>query len=142
MRLFRDWASQRGLLRSETAYVGRTPGRRELRFSQSGDPAVDPLGHDWKCHRCGGSGGFLIMEPPGPSCLACARLDALVFLAAGDAALTRLARAKSRTSAVVVRFSRARRRYERQGLLVEARALRDAERELGRPPAGEPPDER
>jgi hypothetical protein len=53
-----------------------------------------------------------------------------VFLASGDAALTRLARAKSRTRAVVVRFSRPRRRYERQGLLVEPEALRHAEREL------------
>ena len=103
---------------------------------------VEPLGHDWKCHRCGGSGGFLIMDQPGPWCLECARLDALVFLAAGDVALTRLARARSRTSAVVVRFSRARRRHERQGLLVEAQALRDAKRELRRPPATEPPDGR
>jgi hypothetical protein len=71
-----------------------------------------------------------------------ARLEALVFLAAGDAALTRLARARSRTSAVVVRFSRGRRRSERQGVLVAAQALRDAEHALRRPPAGEPPDER
>jgi len=36
-----------------------------------------------------------------------------------------------------VRFSRTRKRYERQGLLVEPQALADARRELGRP-EGEP----
>src|SRR5574342_680644 len=34
MRLFRDWASGRGLLPSETWYVGRTPDRQALRFSR------------------------------------------------------------------------------------------------------------
>jgi hypothetical protein len=67
------------------------------------------------------------MEDPGPVCMACADMDHLVFLAAGDAALTRRARAASRLSAVVVRFGRARRRYERQGILVEGQALEQAE---------------
>jgi hypothetical protein len=54
----------------------------------------------------------------------------LVFLAAGDALLTRRAKAGSERSAVVVRFSRSRGRYERQGLLVERRALEEAERQV------------
>jgi hypothetical protein len=54
-------------------------------------------------------------------------MDHLVFLEAGDAALTRRAKRASRLSAVVVRFSRARRRYERQGILVEEEALERAE---------------
>lgn len=91
---------------------------------------ISPLNDDWKCHRCGGTGGFLIMEHPGPACLKCARLERLEFLPSGDAALTRLAKAKSEVHAVVVRFSRTRRRYERQGILVEPKALRAAEREL------------
>jgi hypothetical protein len=49
---------------------------------------------------------------------------------AGDALLTRRAKAKSARSAVVGRFSRSRRRYERQGLLVEKRALANAQREI------------
>lgn len=93
---------------------------------------IEPLNDDWRCHRCGGSGGFLIMEQPGPACLKCTRLEQLAFLPSGNAALTRLAKAKSQLHAVVVRFSRSRRRYERQGLLVELEALRDAERELRR----------
>jgi hypothetical protein len=90
---------------------------------------IDPLNKEWKCHRCGGEGDFLIMEPPGPACLRCAGLDDLAVLAAGDLWLTRRAKAKSKRYAVVVRFSRSRRRYERRGLLVEREALANAERE-------------
>jgi hypothetical protein len=61
--------------------------------------------------------------------MACADLDHLVFLPAGTTALTRRARQHSGLSAVVVKFSRARRRYERQGVLVEEDALARAEAE-------------
>lgn len=77
-------------------------------------------------HRCGGTSDLLMMEPPGPACLRCVGLDDLEFLPAGDARLTRRAKANSTKYAVVVRFSRTRRRYERQGLLVEPRALAEA----------------
>ena len=87
---------------------------------------VEPL-NEWTCTGCGGSGSLLFMEDAGPLCLGCADLDHLVFLPAGDAALSRRARKASRLSAVVVRFSRARKRYERQGILVEEAALEQAE---------------
>jgi len=61
--------------------------------------------------------------------MACAEMDHLVFLPSGDAALTRRARRGSGLSAVVVRFSRSRKRYERQGILVEEAALDQAEAE-------------
>ncbi|MER7763992.1 DUF2293 domain-containing protein [Streptomyces sp. NPDC097619] len=61
-----------------------------------------------------------------PRCLRCAGLGDLVFLARGDAALTRRAREGSSRHAVVVRYVKRRRRTERQGLLVERRALRRA----------------
>jgi hypothetical protein len=89
---------------------------------------IQPQKPGWKCHRCGATGDFLIMEDPGPSCLACAGLGALVYLPRGDAGLSRRAKAKSKVHAVVMRFSRTRKRYERQGLLVEPEALREAER--------------
>jgi hypothetical protein len=92
---------------------------------------IQPLNTEWTCHRCGGSGGLLVMENPGPACLRCVGLDDLEFLPAGDALLTRRVKAKSARSAVVVRFSRSRHRYERQGLLVEAEALAAGQRELG-----------
>ena len=68
---------------------------------------------------CKGTGDLLIMDDAGPLCLACADTDHLVFLPSGEAALTRRAKKASGLSAVVVRWSRTRKRYERQGLLVE-----------------------
>lgn len=100
---------------------------------------VEPLKSDWQCHRCGGSGDFLMMEDPGPVCLRCMGLDNLEFLPAGDALLSRRAKAKSARYAVVVRFSRSRRRYERQGLLVEPQAISDVQRELEAQRRGDPP---
>src|SRR2546422_640286 len=123
MKLFRSWASAKGLVPSETSYVARMPQRRTLRFSKSGNPTIEqlyrthwisgelserkrerlaektsraaelvviqPLKAAWTCHRCGGTGDFLIMENLGPACLRCIGLDDLEVLAAGDALLTR-----------------------------------------------------
>jgi hypothetical protein len=163
MKVFRQWAAARGLKPSETVYVARTRDRRPLRFSKSGDEAIErayrthwispelserrrerlterqsrppdlvvvsPV-KEWTCATCGSEdGGWLIMQDPGTVCMACADMDHLVFLPSGDAALTRRANKNSRLSAVVVRFSRARKRYERQGILVEEEALERAEQE-------------
>ncbi|WP_406266118.1 DUF2293 domain-containing protein [Streptomyces sp. NBC_00191] len=68
-----------------------------------------------------------LLEFNAPVCLDCADLAHLVFLPRGSAALTRRAREASSLCAVVVRFSRRRKRYERQGLLVEEAALARAE---------------
>jgi hypothetical protein len=87
---------------------------------------ISPL-KEWICTECGGTGDLLFMEGDGPLCLVCADLDQLVFLPAGDAALTRRAKKASGLAAVVVRFSRSRGRYERQGVLVEEEALAQAE---------------
>jgi hypothetical protein len=84
------------------------------------------------CSECSAEllkGAYLLMEKGQPLCLTCADLDQLVFLPAGDAALSRRARKHSSLAAVVVRFSRARKRYERQGLLVTEDALAKAEDE-------------
>ena len=84
------------------------------------------------CSDCGAEltrGSFLEMEKQKALCLECADLDHLVFLQRGDVALTRRSRKYSNLSAVVVKFSRSRRRYERQGLLVESEALTRAENE-------------
>ena len=88
---------------------------------------------DSKCEECGERLGrqawITLEENKGALCLACADLDELVFLRSGDAALTRRAKKYSTLSAVVLKFSRARRQYERQGLLVEEDALNKAEEE-------------
>ena len=70
-----------------------------------------------------------LVRDKGALCLTCADLDHLVFLPSGDAALTRRAGKHSTLSAVVLKWSRARKRYERQGLLVEEGALEKAEAE-------------
>lgn len=62
-------------------------------------------------------------------CLACADLDHLAYLPSGNAALTRRAGKYSTLSAVVLKWSRSRNRYERQGLLVSTEALERAEAE-------------
>jgi hypothetical protein len=108
----------------------RKRARLAERASRPPDLVVISALHDWTCSVCGREdGGWLIMEDSGPVCMTCADIDHLAFLASGDAALTRRAKANSRLSAVVVRFSRARRRYERQGILVEDDALERAEAE-------------
>ena len=91
---------------------------------------IQPLNDELTCHRCGVCGSLLVMENPGPACLRCVGLDDLEFLPAGNAPLTRRVKANSARSAVVVRFSRSRRRYERQGLLVEPEAVTAAQRSL------------
>jgi hypothetical protein len=98
------------------------------RASRPPDLVVISALSEWTCEACGGTGDLLIMEGPGPLCLSCADMDHLVFLRAGDPALTRRAGRASRLSAVVVRFSRSRKRYERQGILIEEPALEQAER--------------
>lgn len=86
-----------------------------------------------KCDDCGENLGrqawITLQRDKGALCLTCADLDHLTFLPSGDAALTRRARKHSLLSAVVLKFSRARKRYERQGLLVEEVALQQAETE-------------
>ena len=83
-----------------------------------------------ECHEeLGGKAWITLVRDKGALCLACADLDQLVFLPSGDAALTRRAKKHSVLSAVVLKWSRARKRYERQGLLVEERALELAEDE-------------
>jgi len=86
--------------------------------------------HCGECDQDLGKKAWITLErEKGALCLACADLDELVFLPAGDAALTRRSKKYSQLSAVVLKFSKARGRYERQGLLVEEAALEQAEAE-------------
>jgi hypothetical protein len=152
------WGKGKALEPVETDYVAASRDRRQLRFSTASDPAterawrthwvspelspsqrdrmaappdlivVQPVS-DWSCAECGSTGDLLIMDGNDPLCLTCADLDHLVFLPAGDAALTRRAKQASGLSAVVVQWNRARRRNQRQGILVEEPALEQAEQQ-------------
>jgi len=88
---------------------------------------------DSSCSVCGtvlSPGSFLYVETDKPFCMKCAGFEDLVYLPSGNALLTRRARRYSARQLVVVRFSRARKRYERQGLLIEEQAYRRAVSEL------------
>ncbi|MFC5749942.1 DUF2293 domain-containing protein [Actinomadura rugatobispora] len=108
-----------------------TPARRErlaARQNQAPDlVAVLPPKPDWTCASCHGTGDMLVMEDGAPLCLACADMDHLLFLPAGNAALSRRAKKESGLSAIVVQHNRRRKRYERRGILVEEEALARAE---------------
>jgi hypothetical protein len=103
-------------------------------FGQQGRPKIVVF---WTrrgsvCDGCGEQlppGGLIRLREETAWCLDCSDLDHLVFLPRGDAALTRRAVKHSGLSAMVVRWSRSRRRYERQGILVEETALLRAEEE-------------
>ena len=93
-------------------------------FITSSDPSCDECGENL------GRGAWITLAgEKGAHCLSCADLDHLAFLPSGDAALTRRSRKYSTLVAVVLKWARARKRYERQGLLVEAQALEQAEKE-------------
>ena len=99
---------------------------------RSRDLVVFSLVRESKCAECNKElwrGDFLFKDGERGLCMICADLDELVYLPSGDAALSRRARMQSPLSAVVVRFSRARKRYERQGILVSEAALEQAEAE-------------
>jgi len=88
---------------------------------------------DARCDECGEQLGhhawITLQEGKRAVCLICSDLDHLVFLPSGDAALARRARKHSRLSAVVLKWSRSRKRYGRQGVLVESEAVERAEQE-------------
>jgi hypothetical protein len=102
------------------------------KLGRASEPVVFEIVRNSQCSECGTNldqGSFLLMEAEQPLCLSCAGLADLEFLPSGDAAMTRRATKYSDRKAVVVRFSRSRGRYERQGILVEIAGLEKAERE-------------
>jgi hypothetical protein len=108
------------------------PAKNTGKGNDAKELVVFMLRKESKCGDCGEAlwpGRMIRLVGDKALCLECADLDHLEFLAAGDAAVTRRARKHSRLSAVVVRWATARKRYERQGLLVEPEAIDRAEQE-------------
>ena len=108
---------------SERAAVDRAPCEMRV-FISNRESRCDDCGEDLGRHAM-----IFLAGERGALCLTCADLDHLMFLSPGDAALTRRARKYSTLAAVVLKWSRARKQYERQGLLVEEQALQRAEAE-------------
>ena len=148
----RHWAEDRGLTPSEADYQdlqftadGDSDAERAYRthWASSDTPefvverpprrpqriiVISPH-NAWTCASCGATGDLLRMDKAGPLCLDCADLGHLEFLPSGNTALTRRATKASGLSAVVVRWSTRRNRYERQGILAEAAAIEQAAQE-------------
>ena len=114
------------------ALTGRKLEKLEEKLSQAPRPVVFEIVRDSECTECGAElpkGSMLFLEAEQALCLACAGMGDLEFLPAGDTALTRRATKYSGKTATVVRFSKSRGRYERQGILVEPAAIEKAEAE-------------
>lgn len=99
----------------------------------TGELKVFIVGRESQCDECKrkleAKAWITLAGEQGALCMHCADMAHLVFLPSGDAALTRRAKKYSTLSAVVLKWAKARKRYERQGLLVEEPALDKAEAE-------------
>lgn len=83
-----------------------------------------------KCLKQVSKGAFLDKEGDQVYCMNCSEYGEMVFLPSGDQLLTRRAKKYSSQSCIVLKFSRTRGRYERQGALVEEEALKKAQQDL------------
>ncbi|SDC46622.1 DUF2293 domain-containing protein [Actinokineospora iranica] len=97
------------------------------RQAKAPDLAVILPDKQWFCAQCGDTGDFHFLEDGAPLCLDCADLGHLVYLPSGNAALTRRAHKASGLAAIVVRWNKSRKRFDRRGLLVDREALEAAE---------------
>jgi hypothetical protein len=100
-----------------------------MESGKSKDLLVFIVRRDTKCSECGEelwSGSFLYLEKDKALCLSCADLDHLEYLPSGDPALTRRSTKHSKIHAKVLKWSQTRKRYERQGILVETEAIEQA----------------
>jgi hypothetical protein len=107
--------------------------RLKERLERPPEPAVFLIVKESRCACCQNlvpKGALLWMEGQEPLCMVCAKLDRLVLLPSGNALLSRRSKQYSKVWAVVLKYSRTRKRYERQGLLVEEGALLKAHRDL------------
>jgi hypothetical protein len=114
------------------ALTERNREKIQEKLSKAAEPVVFQNLRDSQFSECGAEihgNSLLLMDKDQPLCMPCAGLADLDFLPAGDPCLTRRAAKYSERSRVVVRFSRSRGRYERQGILVEPAAVERAEEE-------------
>lgn len=105
-------------------------GELELGRAQSGgkdsEIVVFMTRRESVCSECGVElfpGSMLRVENEKALCLDCADLGHLEFLPRGDTAVTRRTTKHSPLRAVVVQWARARKRYERQGILADPQAI-------------------
>ena len=84
--------------------------QKARQMAKSNDLKVFISNRESTCGECGRNLGrkawITLREDKGAACLTCADLDHLVFLPAGDTALTRRSRKHSKLLAVVLKWSR------------------------------------
>ncbi|MCX6962192.1 MAG: DUF2293 domain-containing protein [Verrucomicrobia bacterium] len=93
---------------------------------------VFPSQGEGDCAHCAAplyQSAFVTFKNNAIACVKCGGLENLEFLPSGNTALTRRATALSEVKYVVLKFSRARKRYERQGILARPEILDRASRE-------------
>ena len=93
---------------------------------------VFPSQGEGDCAHCAAplyQSAFVTFKNDTIACVKCGGLENLEFLPSGNTALTRRANALSAVKYVVLQFSRARKRYERQGILARPEILDQARRE-------------
>ena len=100
---------------------------------KSGEPVVfisDRESFCGECHENLGNHAWITLDRDESAlCLECSDLSHLEFLPPGDRALTLRSKKYSSLYAVVLKWNRRRKRYERQGILVEEEAIEKAEAE-------------
>jgi hypothetical protein len=134
LRIFPDAEAER-VFRLQFVPAGLPPAKQQrLREKVEKPPERTAfiVHRDSACGECGvelPGGSLLALEGDAALCLPCGGLGDLAFVERGDAALTRRATRYSARMAVVLEWSRSRKRYERQGILAEPAALERAEQE-------------
>ena len=92
---------------------------------------VNVSGYEFECSECHEhyerSQMYTFPTANSKICLDCSDLGHLIYLPSGNTAITRRSKKYSTLSAIIYKFSKSRRRYERQGMLVEREALEKAE---------------
>jgi hypothetical protein len=110
---------------------GKKGGDKEIMKTSDSEIFVFITSRESTCSECreelGSKAWITLAKDKGILCLDCADMDHLLFLPAGDMALTRRSKKHSKLHAVVLKWSKARKRYERKGLLIEESALVQAE---------------
>jgi len=95
-------------------------------------PVVFDIVRPSVCSVCGdelGSGCMIMVRGDNAICAECGEFDHLRYLPGGNRRVTLRATKHSRAVLVVVRWSRSRKRYERQGILAEKEAIEQAQEE-------------
>lgn len=107
------------------------PEKPKEKVADTAELKVFIVGRETECAECRAKldrkAWITLAGEKGALCLDCGDLAHLVFLPSGDAALTRRAKKHSTLSAVVLQWATRRKRYERQGILIEEAALAKAE---------------